>query len=133
MKSASLKISTHVAGPGRLVSDPMAIHDLRLKDALAEVLHEALALHSAPLAELDQSWFAQKSESQVLGSALARAGEAAALTRSAIDQALVLQSNFSRETEGLVPIAKAIRALRDARENRRSLLLTSRPSPPTHT
>ena len=116
VKAATLKAGWQIGGPARLVSDPAAIHDLRFKDALTAVLDETLALHSGPIGGLNLPWLSQFSTTPTITTALNRASEAWGITQAAIDGGLSLQADFSRETEGLVPMARALKLLHDARE-----------------
>jgi hypothetical protein len=120
VKSAMLQRGSLLGGPARLVSDPMAIQDLRLRDALAAVVHDALELHSAPLAGLEMAWYRDVRESEGLD-ALMWVNETSAAAQAAVENALNLSANFTQESEGLVPIAKARKDLHRARQIQQSI------------
>ncbi len=121
LKLAMSAMHDPLSGPTRLISDPEAIHDLRLKDALSAVLHEALQLRSAPFAGVDPAWFADIPKSHELTSALNLLTEAGIVAQSAVTQALILKADFTGESLGLVPISKARKALQHAQRARLSI------------
>jgi hypothetical protein len=119
LKSATLRAGSQLRSPASLTSDPLAIHDLRLQDALIGVLDEALRLYAAPFPGIDRlansRWIRER---KGLSATLTRANNADATLRSAVDDVLKLQADFSRERKGFVPIVKARKALESARVKR---------------
>jgi hypothetical protein len=113
LKGATLQAGSQLTATPCLIADPLSVQDLRLKDALIAVLHEALDLHTAP--SLDpalSTWYSGAMVNYAV--APAESIVQTSLSSSTINQVLKLPGNFTRESSGLVPIAQARGSLRKA-------------------